>query len=429
MVYRILASGDLHIGRTSTRLAEALPPETARAVTAWEALIEYATSNQIDLLILTGDIVDQNNRYWEAIGPLEKGLKRLMAAGIRTLAITGNHDYKVLPRLADSLKADGGFRLLGRDGQWQRETIQREGRPLLHIDGWSFPTQVVQEDPVRSYRPAPADGVPVLGVVHGDLGVPNSNYAPLGLDRLKAQPVAGWLLGHLHKPHLRDEGSPFILYPGSPQALDFGERGTHGPWQLTLDEGIITVPRQVPLSCCRYETLDCDVTGCEQDEQLVAAVLDSVRQSEQTAWQDSDQRLQALSLRIRLMVRPAMLDRLTGLTAEIRGYTGVTPGLAVSIDQLHTDVRPQINLVELTRGTGPLAAAAQLLHAMQNTPESEEMQALLGKARQRIDGIGRGRDYLALQDHPSPDDAAIKQLICAQLNFIIAHLLLQEGTA
>ena len=68
---RVLISGDIHIGRRSSKI-----PENAtgfRARDAWMKIVETAIKERVDLVLLSGDVADRDNRFWEAIGPLEAG--------------------------------------------------------------------------------------------------------------------------------------------------------------------------------------------------------------------------------------------------------------------------------------------------------------------------------------------------------------------
>ena len=193
-----LVTGDLHLGRRSARLPAALANDRrGSAVAAWERVVQLALDRRVEAVVLTGDVVDRENRYYEAVGPLAAGISRLAAAGIDTVAVAGNHDFDVLPRLARVL-GEPRFRVLGAGGSWQRAALERDGRPVLCFDGWSFPDLAFSTDPLDSYSPAPCD-TPVLGVVHGEVGVVASRYAPLAVPRLRAAPVAAWLLGHIHR--------------------------------------------------------------------------------------------------------------------------------------------------------------------------------------------------------------------------------------
>ena len=82
---KILFSGDLHIGRHSSRIPQSLDGPKYSAARAWERIVDIATEDKYEIVLLSGDIADQDNDYYEAIGPLERGIQRLGEAGIRTV--------------------------------------------------------------------------------------------------------------------------------------------------------------------------------------------------------------------------------------------------------------------------------------------------------------------------------------------------------
>ena len=238
---RLVLSGDLHIGRSSSRAPDGVRRDDLRAAAAWSRIVDLAVREQADLVCLSGDIADETNRFFEAIGPMEQGVRRLADAEILTVAVAGNHDHDVLVRLADQLPQDH-FTLLGRGGVWERLTIEKAGQPALHIDGWSFPRAQAHNSPLDSYGLDRDPAVPILGLVHGDLNVAVTPYGSLDLARLQDLAPAGWLLGHIHAHDLVAETNrPWVLYPGSPQALDPGETGAHGPWVVEVTGGALGV--------------------------------------------------------------------------------------------------------------------------------------------------------------------------------------------
>jgi exonuclease SbcD len=272
---KLLLAGDIHIGRASSRVPEDYSREVLRASHAWHQIVELAIREDVQVVCLSGDIADQDNQFWEAIGPLEAGIQRLGEADILTVAVTGNHDYEVLVRLADQLPQEH-FRLLGRGGRWERYIIESDGRPALGIDGWSFTAQYIHESPLHSYDLPKLQGVPTLGLVHGDLDVSGSDYAPLSLADLHTKGPDAWLLGHIHKPELKPE-TPWVLYPGSPQALDPGETEAHGAWTVEIKDGVFQQPVQHPLSSVWYGQLSLDITDIETRSALESFLIEAFR--------------------------------------------------------------------------------------------------------------------------------------------------------
>ncbi|MEX2606234.1 MAG: DNA repair exonuclease [Kiritimatiellia bacterium] len=357
---KLLLSGDLHLGCSSTRL----PPESrdlARTLTAWQRLVDAALQEKVSAVLLSGDIVDHSNRFWESLGPLKEGILKLHAAGIRTLAVSGNHDADVLPHLARLVPPEA-FTLLGADGTWQRETLlDSQGSPVLHVDGWSFPASRVQFDPTLSYPVREtADALPVLAMVHGDPGVADSPYAPLNLPRLQSLPVSAWLLGHIHRPSLTP-GTPWILMPGTPQPLDPGEPGPHHAWITDLQSGHLPPPVPFCPSRLLYRPLDLLIQPEDPPsfEWITRRLQQEVDASPHTGLQ---------LLRVRLHGRSRDPEALRACIHALEDWT--TPDLAV--ETVLFEVHPELDLREVA-AAGPVPA---LLCRALEAPPSELTQRL-----------------------------------------------------
>src|SRR5262245_1795132 len=127
MEAKLLCIGDMHLGRRPARLPADLEVDASELgpAAAWKRCTAFAIAERVDAVLLAGDVVESANRFFEAFGVLERGVRELEAAGIRTIGVAGNHDVEVLPRLADEI---AGFHLLGRGGRWESVEVARDGR-------------------------------------------------------------------------------------------------------------------------------------------------------------------------------------------------------------------------------------------------------------------------------------------------------------
>lgn len=284
----VLFSSDLHLGRTPSKL----PPSwrsPCRTIRIWERLVDQALQQKVDALLIGGDMLDASNRYWEALAPLQRGADRLAEAGIPLVAVAGNHDAEILPRIADRLGPER-MTLLGRNGRWESITLSSNGSPACQLWGWSFPGTHYDKDPTLKF-PATKGDLPVLAMVHGDLGASQSRYAPLSLNRMRGLPPQAWLLGHLHNPALHSD-LPWVLMPGSPQPLDPSETGAHSAWRVEIRGGIVQPPVPIPIATLQYDRvhLSFDTPDSCTEERLQDAVLGNL----------PDHPAEFLHLRIRL---------------------------------------------------------------------------------------------------------------------------------
>src|SRR5699024_2494987 len=228
-----LATADLHLGRKSTQVS--IDSDENATKYTWQRLIRWAFKNQVDAVVLAGDIIDRDNRYFEAIGPIHEGFEKLGAAGIPVIMTAGNHDFDVLRDIMQS-NDYAHVHLLGENGQWEARTIETKSGPIQFL-GWSFPQQYIHEDPLLKLASfeIPLNDDPTIGILHGALNAPESKYAPIEMNRLMGKNVNAWVLGHIHKPVIHHENSPLIFYSGSPHALSPKEHVTHGPHLLTIE--------------------------------------------------------------------------------------------------------------------------------------------------------------------------------------------------
>lgn len=423
---RVLCTGDIHIGRRASRLPDHQRGEAFSAAAAWGAVVDLALREQVDVVAISGDVVDRQNRFFEAVGPLEQGLRRLAEAHIDVVAVSGNHDYDVLPLLARGVTA-GQLTHLGQAGTWQRHTIRRGDVPRLHIDGWSFPSERVLHDPLQSYQPAPDDGIPVLGLLHADLDQSGSRYAPVSLAALRQTGVAAWLLGHIHHPRLIEAvGQPLILYPGSPLAMDPGETGPHGPWMLEIRPGQPVVARQMRTSPIRYETLDVPLDDVATREDLLDHVQGEV--SRQLAGiADESSGLRYVSFRLRLtgrtalhgIVDDALKDAQSDLAIERLGVVG-------GVERIENLTRPAIDLDELVGRKDPTGELARVLVALEAEPAPAAYANLLDDALTRLNQIRQHRVFSGIAADQPPDHADAQRLLLHEGYRLLDTLLAQR---
>ncbi len=330
----ILLTGDIHIGRTSDGLLGSLPPGIGSTTAAWQRIVDLAVEQEVDLMLVCGDLVDADTSFQKAYHPVKEGIRKLEQNGITTLAITGNHDHRILVQVIDAINSPQ-LRLLGRGGCWERYPYYGNGHQKLAVDGWSFPRAYVREDPVESYQPLDSR-VPVLGMVHGLLDVKNTVQAPLDRLRMQRQPVNGWILGHYHSPpgERQDPDAPLVLYIGSPQALAPSERGLHGPWLAEIGPGGIEQWEQVPMSDVRYEICRVDITGLKDVDAIQSQIKSRVEELAREIAAESGEVLRYLCLRLDLAGQTEPGSWLQEFTLSFKGIKWQMQNFWVGVDEI-----------------------------------------------------------------------------------------------
>ena len=79
---RFLCASHLHLGRRIPGIPEHLNLDPARTSTAaaWDHLVDAAIAEDVDAVLLGGNAIDRENRRFEPLGPLERGLTALERA-------------------------------------------------------------------------------------------------------------------------------------------------------------------------------------------------------------------------------------------------------------------------------------------------------------------------------------------------------------
>lgn len=425
----LLCTGDIHLGRHPGRIGPEDDELSPAAV--WTRIVDEAIDRQVDALVLTGDVVDRDNRYFEARGPLEEGLRRLGEAGVETVAISGNHDFDVLPDLIGDIDRNS-VRLLGEKGRWEHHTIDQNGRPAVRFAGWSYPRRHVHHSPLDDLDVSSGD-VPTVGLLHTEIDRPDTDYAPAESTRLATCGVDTWLLGHIHRPHRVRSASCPILYPGSPQPLSPTEPGLHGPWLIELaPSGEISFD-QLALATLQYRRVDIDITGVETRQTFRRQVTDRVREVLEKTARDHNG-VRRLVLRLHYSGRTPLHRRVDELNRQVVGDLELSFGpVEATVDDIRRETRPPVDLQQLTEGNDPPAVLAKLLLEVQHGSEDELAQThprLLEVIRDRIDDIYRSGAYQPLATDPEtadrPDDEWIRDRIVSE-GMALLDTMLDDG--
>ncbi len=398
---KILAVGDIHLGRRPSRL----PPELAERAghfgpdAAWERTVDAALRLRVRAVLLAGDVVDTDDDFFEAYRALESGVGQLADAGIEVVGVAGNHDVQVLPRLAQSILQ---FKLLGKDGQWESIAI-REGDESLAVWGWSFPQKEVKQSPLADAGLARQSGLS-LGLLHCDRDAGESKYAPVTGAELARAGLDGWLLGHIHQPDALSATRP-SGYLGSLSGLHRGETGIRGPWLIDIERGAIRELRQLALAPLRWERREVDIEGIAEATDAKSRVIASLREFDATL-SDAEQAPRAVGLDLRFTGRSRFgAEAVKEFSDDDRRhiYTGAD-NRHYFIHALSAQTRPEIELQELARRDDPLGLLAQRLLWLEKDEGHPQRDRLLAAARKKLAAEDQDPRWSALQRIDADDD-------------------------
>ncbi|MFH0945772.1 MAG: DNA repair exonuclease [Planctomycetota bacterium] len=427
MSIRLLCVGDIHLGRRPVRLT----PELLEVVEigeltpgrAWLRTVDTALRLAVDGVLLAGDTVDDEHDFFEAYGHLARGVERLVEAGVQVLAVAGNHDVQILPRLADAIPS---FRLVGRGGAWESVLLEGRDGSRLRLVGWSFPTREVRSSPLASLPGMEQGDLPVVGLLHCDRDGGSSRYAPVRSSELLEAGFDAFLLGHVHKPDRFEDGRR-IGYLGSLCGLNPNETGVHGPCLLEVGgDGVVSIER-VPLAPLWWERLDLDVTDLSCAEDLGGRITARIEQLHQEVGR-LDPGPRAVGLEIRLLGRTALrrdLERWLRLERP-RELVLVRNDTAYFVQKVHHELRPAVDLSRLAEGGDPAALLAQQILILERAGDPRRAD-LTRRAGRRLEQVLRRQVFGSLGRPPLDEEQAALLLKRAAIT-ALDELLAQKET-
>lgn len=262
MPFRFVHTADIHLDSPlrSLALRDAALAETIGNATraALSRIIDICLEEQVDGLLIAGDLYDGEQTSMKTALFLARELARLDAAGIATFVIRGNHD--AMSKITNELVLPDSVRVFG--ARAEAVSIERRaGGPDIVIHGLSFREPKAPESLLPRYRP-PVEGAVNIGLMHTSLGGSPGHdpYAPCSLAQLEASGFRYWALGHIHQRSMQ-VGNATVVMPGIPQGRDINEAGAGSASLVTVaDDGSITVEERTTASA-RFDRLAIDVSG------------------------------------------------------------------------------------------------------------------------------------------------------------------------
>ncbi|HUR14471.1 MAG TPA: exonuclease SbcCD subunit D [Mycobacteriales bacterium] len=331
---RLLHTSDWHLGRSLHR--EDLRDAQAAFV---DHLVETVREEQVDAVLVAGDVYDRAVPSLDAVQLCEEALTRLRETGAHVVVISGNHD--------SARRLGFGSRLLDSSGVFLRTQPTLE--PVLLGDVPVYAVPYLDPGPLTDHLREVAAVAPPYAVVmaHGWVagGAASDSERDItvgGVGAIAPSLLDGFAysaLGHLHGPQVIAEG---VRYSGSPLAYSFSEAGHRkGSWLVQTGttglQHVEFVPAPVPrrLSSLRGELaqllLDPALSGQEHDW-LTVTLTDAARPEEAMA-----------RLRIRFPHVLVLAHEPAGVVRSEETYAARVTG--------RTDLQVSTAFVEHVRGT------------------------------------------------------------------------------
>ena len=277
MSIRFLHTADLHLGsqlktqyRQATGTLEALD---SAIYTAVERLFDTAIAEDVDFVVVAGDLYDEDSRSIKANTFLKEQFDRLGDRDIPAYVTYGNHD----PVGSATTYVDMPDNVYEFDHENAEEFhYPNEDSPEARIWGQSYRDR--HESRSMYHHFTPDDGhIPNIGVLHTGLNPTGRRYVPVSRSDLESKDtIHYWALGHIHDARIYENEQP-IAYSGVPQGRQITEPGLGGGYLVELDADGAYEIEFVPTSPVVWQTVDVDV-----GDESINTIPDIERRIEQT---------------------------------------------------------------------------------------------------------------------------------------------------
>lgn len=237
---RFLHISDVHLDTAFAGRPDALRRRLRHAsLEALERCVATALEEEVDALLIAGDLFDGPYLSFETERFLLRQLRRLTGEGIQVVYATGNHDPGSGHR-ATGLDWPGGVTVIAREDPVTVPVHRRTGELAGHVTGAGHATTHETGDLSRRLAPAADARVPQVALLHTQVATAAARqahhaYAPSTLEQLRAAGFHYWALGHVH---LRQElsGEPPVHYCGNLQGRSPRETGPKGGLLVDLGD-------------------------------------------------------------------------------------------------------------------------------------------------------------------------------------------------
>ena len=263
MKCRFIHAADVHLDsplaslkRLNAATADELQGASRRSL---QTLIDHALHNQVQAVVIAGDLFDGPVKDVGAGLWVDSQFKRLTREGIQVVLIRGNHDAVSNARRVTRWST--GVTELPADAP---STIRLDECGLA-FHGQSFGARSETADLAAAY-PAGRPGYFNVGVLHTSLSGSSQHdvYAPTTATALERHGYDYWALGHIHLRSPQSHSPQcYIGFSGNMQGRHIREQGAKGCQLVTIEDGQLQGIQFLPTDSLRWHELQVDVQPLE----------------------------------------------------------------------------------------------------------------------------------------------------------------------
>jgi len=232
---------------------------------AFLKLVEEAIKNEVDFIVIAGDLYDREARSVKSSRFFLEQTQRLKEAGIKVYIISGNHDP--LGKVKEPFELPNNV-IYFSSKEVETQIFEKDGSRAARIIGQSY-REKFENRSMYSFYTAPDDSIFNLGIIHTGLDKDSNRYVPVSKsDLMSKNEIHYWALGHIHQQQLINESNPVINYPGTIQGRDINETGIKGCNLIAVDQNLNIDREFIALSPVIFENIEIKLDSRDEVENI-----------------------------------------------------------------------------------------------------------------------------------------------------------------
>jgi exonuclease SbcD len=265
---RIIHCGDFHFDTPFSELSGTIAEQRKEDLReTFGRIVEHAQSERIDLLLISGDLFDNQRVSRMTTDYLIH--KLLSIPEVKVFISPGNHDPYHEKSYYHLISWPENVHIF--KGDFEKVELS-ELNTCVYGRGFTWSHQ--QESLLKGFRIEDPGKLNIM-VLHGDVVLPgrSSDYNPISREEIKESGLDYLALGHCHTyTDPEKAGETFWAYSGCPEGRAFDELGDKGMLCGELSKGSCRLTYR---SLCKrqYLEINIDVTGCRTNEDITTKVI------------------------------------------------------------------------------------------------------------------------------------------------------------
>ncbi|MCQ9278142.1 metallophosphoesterase family protein [Staphylococcus borealis] len=275
---KFIHCADLHLDspfKSKSHLAPSIFEDVQNsAYESFKKIVDTALKEEVDFVLIVGDLFDSENRTLRAEVFLKEQFKRLEKEQIFVYVSHGNHDP-----LTEKITNDWPNNVSVFSNRVETyQAITKDGETIF-IHGFSYQHDTSYENKIDEFPSSQGKKGIHIGMLHGTYSKSSTKdrYTEFILEDLNQKLYHYWALGHIHERQELSDMPP-IHYPGNIQGRHFGEQGPKGCLLVEGDHLRLNATF-IPTQQIRFEeaTINTDKVSKQGIYEAIQSFKESVR--------------------------------------------------------------------------------------------------------------------------------------------------------